>query len=270
GNATFSTSLLSVGSHRLTVTYAGNANFAASVSPSLVQDVAQASTQILTTLATSFSGLGQPVTINATVQVITPGAGAPTGTVTFRDGSSIIGSASLVGGMASLTTVSLGVGTHAISASYSGDPSFVGGASISVPLTINLGTTTTSVVSSGPTVFGQPTVFTAFVSTDVQGIGAPTGSVTFRDGSNVLGTVALSGTVAQFTTSALSSGEHSIVATYVGDSNLSGSTATGAQSVAPASTSTMLVSTAGTVAYGQTVTFTASVAVTLPGVGAPT
>jgi hypothetical protein len=55
--------------------------------------------------------------------------------------------------------------------------------------------------------------------------GTPTGSVTFKDGSNALGTGALNGSgVATFSTSALSAGSHSITAVYGGDTDFSGST----------------------------------------------
>jgi hypothetical protein len=62
------------------------------------------------------SSAGQPVTFTATVTGF-----APTGTVTFFDGGTQIGTATLSGGTASFTTSSLAVGRHAITARYSGD-----------------------------------------------------------------------------------------------------------------------------------------------------
>ena len=56
-------------------------------------------------------------------------------------------------------------------------------------------TTTTLTSSANPSVQAAPVTFTARVA-PTSGIGAPTGSVTFSDGSTVLGTVALSGGVA--------------------------------------------------------------------------
>jgi hypothetical protein len=73
------------------------------------------------------SSFGQSVTFKATVT-----GNSPTGTVTFLDGSTQIGSASLVSGIASFTTSSLTVGTHSITAKYSGDANNV--ASTSSPL----------------------------------------------------------------------------------------------------------------------------------------
>jgi hypothetical protein len=48
GKATFKTSTLAVGSHAITVVYAGDANFAGSTSPSLVQVVQAAAPSRLT------------------------------------------------------------------------------------------------------------------------------------------------------------------------------------------------------------------------------
>ena len=67
-----------------------------------------------------------------------------------------------------------------------------------------------------------PVTFTATVSGNG---GAPTGNVTFMDGTNTLGSVAVSGSgVAAYTTSSLTVGTHNITAVYGGDANDAGST----------------------------------------------
>ena len=67
------------------------------------------------------SSSGQAVTFTATVNAVSPGSGTPTGTGTFYDGSTTLGSASLGGaGTASFTTSSLSVGSHSIQVSYYG------------------------------------------------------------------------------------------------------------------------------------------------------
>jgi hypothetical protein len=65
---------------------------------------------------------GQALTLVA--KVVEQHAGIPTGTVVFFDSSTVIGSSSLNNGVASLTTSTLSVGTHAIRARYGGDPNF--------------------------------------------------------------------------------------------------------------------------------------------------
>lgn len=62
------------------------------------------------------STLGQAVTFTATV------AGtSPTGTVQFLDGATVLGTVALAGTSATLTTSSLALGSHPITAAYSGD-----------------------------------------------------------------------------------------------------------------------------------------------------
>jgi hypothetical protein len=71
--------------------------------------------------------VGQPVTLTATVSAVAPGAGLPTGSVTFLDGTTTLGSALLNGaGQASITTSTLAVGSHSITANYGGDGNFSG------------------------------------------------------------------------------------------------------------------------------------------------
>jgi sugar lactone lactonase YvrE len=65
--------------------------------------------------------LQNAVTLTATVS---PTGGAPTGTVTFLDGTTDLGSGSLTNGVASMTTSTLSVGPHSITAVYSGDANF--------------------------------------------------------------------------------------------------------------------------------------------------
>jgi hypothetical protein len=67
----------------------------------------------------------QVVTFTATVAANPPGTGTPTGTVTFKDGTRTVGSASLSGGQAGFTTSTLSKGTHQITAVYGGSSSFL-------------------------------------------------------------------------------------------------------------------------------------------------
>jgi Bacterial Ig-like domain (group 3) len=72
------------------------------------------------------AGLGQPVTFSAHVAAVGTGSGSPTGTVTFLDGTVVLGTAPLgAGGVATFTTSGLGLGNHASSAVYSGDSVFL-------------------------------------------------------------------------------------------------------------------------------------------------
>ena len=69
------------------------------------------------------------MTFTATVSPVAPATATPTGTVTFRDGTTVLATVTLVGGKASFTTTRLEAGTHPITATYSGSLTFGGSAS---------------------------------------------------------------------------------------------------------------------------------------------
>src|SRR5439155_25328835 len=122
--------------------------------------------------------------------------------------------------------------------------------------------TTTAVVSSAnPSSASQNVTFTATVS--VSGTSGPTGVVTFSDGATSLGqgTLSTSGgaTIASFSTSSLTVGNHTITAAYGGDGNFLASSGSVTQTVSNASTSTLVVSSLNPSALGQSITFTATI-----------
>ena len=171
------------------------------------------------------STVGQSVTFTATVTP-TSGSGTPTGTVTFRDGNTVLGTASLSGGSASFSTSSLSSGSHSITADYPGNSSFSGSTSPVVTQAVNavatVGTTTSLTSSPNPSTSGQPVTLTATVRAN-SGTGVPTGSVTFRRGRLLLATVAMTNGSASFTISDLALGTHTLYATYTGSATYASS-----------------------------------------------
>ncbi|HBG05179.1 MAG: hypothetical protein A2075_02675 [Geobacteraceae bacterium GWC2_58_44] len=102
-----------------------------------------------TTLASSPnpSLTGQSVSFTATVSAAT---GTPGGHVTFKDGSQVLGGATLnASGQASLTTSSLAAGSHSITASYDGNNSFNVSSSQTLTQVVNQQVWTLSVVTAG-------------------------------------------------------------------------------------------------------------------------
>ncbi|WP_190146294.1 Ig-like domain-containing protein, partial [Streptomyces glebosus] len=273
GTATVTTSSLTPGTHLITATYGGNAQFNAS-SGTDTQTVQQVLTPTTTTV-TSFpdpSVFGQPVTFTATVAPVPPGSGIPTGTVTFVISGTGGGTltAPLVGGTASVTTSSLGVGPHTVTATYSGSGSFAPSSGTDTQ-TVNKASTTTTVISApDPSAVGQPVTFTATVAPVAPGAGTPTGTVTFfiSGGPTLTGT--LSGGTASVSTSALAAGTHTVTAIYSGDANFNSSVGTDTHTVGQASTTTTVTSSPDPSVVGQSVTFTATVAPVAPGAGTPT
>jgi hypothetical protein len=218
------------------------------------------------------SAYGQVVTFTATVSAAPPGAGMPTGTVAFLDGGTSLGTAVLVNGVAAIQA-SLLPGIHPISVTYAGDANFdPAGPSNTLSQVVAKSTPSTSLIASpAASVWGQPVSLGASVSTSV-GLGAPAGTVTFLDGATVLGTVPLSGGTANFSTSSLSVGSHSITAAYSGDANhyTSSTSAPVLVTVGKATSSTTVTSSLNPSIFGNSVTFTALVAVLAPGAGSPT
>src|SRR5207253_2294510 len=151
---------------------------------------AATSTTVVSSLNPSI--VTQTVTFTATVSAVAPGAGTPTGTVTFQDSATTLGTAALAAGSASLSTAALAAGVHPITVSYGGDANFTASASATLSQTVNQDGTTTTVVSSvNPSQFGQNVTFTATVGPNAPGAGTPSGTVTFKDGAATLGTAAL-------------------------------------------------------------------------------
>jgi len=254
-----------VGVDPVNASYGGSATHASS-SGSANLTVNKANTSSALVSSVNPSTPGQSVTFTVTITAVAPGVGVPTGTVTFLDGATPIGTGTLNGsGVATFSTSTLAVGTHPISTSYPGDGNFNGSTSNTVNQVVSQIATTTSLVSSvNPSTVGQSVTFTATVTP--AGAGTPTGTVTFFDGATPLGTSPLVGTTATFSTSALSVGTHPITATYSGDTTFTGSTSnTVNQVVNKIATTTSLVSSANPSTFGQNVTFTATVSTGGPG-----
>jgi hypothetical protein len=174
-----------------------------------------AATPTTTALAASPNpaALGSTITLSATV---TPSTA--TGAVTFFDGSTNLGTANLVSGVATLSVTSLTLGTHSLTASYAGAAGFGSSTSPTVTETIRNGSTTALSVNPPASQLGQAVTLTATVAPS-----SVTGSVSFYDGASVLGTVPVVAGGATITTSLLTVGTHSITARYTGDSSVVGS-----------------------------------------------
>src|SRR5439155_18943840 len=149
---------------------------------------------------------------------------------------------------------------HNLQAVYTGDDTFDESISPAVTVTAGqVGTTLTLTTSDATADPGRAVTFTATVTSPQPGL-PPTGSVTFFDGSNFLGTGFLSAGVAAFQTSTLAAGMHSITAFYSGDFMYSGSTSAPLTQTVSASYTVGLTVPQMTPTFGKPLALTAHVA----------
>jgi hypothetical protein len=200
------------GSVTVIANYSGDNLREASQSPPVTLAATPAAASVVLTSAPNPARSGLPVTLSA---IVTGVDGiTPTGKVVFREGTVIIGTANLSGATATITTTTLAVGVHLIVASYLGDDNYAGSASRPYAQTINQGEAATMAITSSinPSVYGTNVVFTATLNPGA------TGTVTFSDGSSVLGVANITSTgTASISVNTLWAGPHNITATYSGD-----------------------------------------------------
>ena len=265
GSVSITVSSLPVGANSMTAKYQGSAGFASSTSTPLTQTVTPATTG--TALASSFNPAGTNQSVTYTATVTSQYGGVLTGSVVFSAGSQSLGTASLSGNIASLSTSFPAMGTYSITAKYAGDNNNSSSTSSALNQVIIAATTTTLASSLNPSVVGQAITFTTTVRSSS---GAPPNgeTVTFKNGSSVLSTAPLIAGTASLTTSSLAAGTYTITASYPGDSNFAASTSPGLRQVVnsttKSATATTLISSLNPSNYGQTVTWTVTVTTTGP------
>ena len=220
-----------------------------------------------TTLVSSLNPapVGGLVTLTAEVSPATAGGTVPSGTVTFSDGTTVIGTVRLNrAGKAPYSTANFSMGSHFFTASYDGDANYETSQSSSlIQLITKPETTVTLKSSSNPVPVGEAVTVTATVAPTVaptvSGASAPTGSVMFKDGSVTLAILSLSGGEVSYS-AAMTLGSHPVTATYYGDSDFSPSTSTIlTQVVTKASATLALSSSLNPSTAGQSVSFSAVV-----------
>ncbi|HTZ59001.1 MAG TPA: glycoside hydrolase family 44 protein [Acidobacteriaceae bacterium] len=183
----------------------------------VVQPAATAASATTTSLSASATQIsaGQSDTFSVTVSAAS--GPTPSGTVSLMDGSTSLASATLASGAASFTISSLSAGTHSITASYAGDSTDASSTSSVVQILVGgaqlQATTVTLASSSGTAGSGQAITLTATVAPS-----SATGTITFKDGGNTIGSAALTSGKGLLSINTLSAGTHTLTATYSGDS----------------------------------------------------
>jgi hypothetical protein len=227
GTASLATAGLDAGTRSLEARYDGDAAFAPGVGTATHVVMTAGQTPTVTLMSSrNPSNVGQSVMLTANVSL-------GSGSVQFFDGASLLGTATISSGRATLTTAALAAGSHAITARYLGGASVPSARSaVFVQAVGDAGwkdRTSSVVVSTSPSSSapGSPITISATVSGSS---GAPAGTMLFMVNGEVVGSAELapmSGTssIATFSLPGLAGGRHKVSATYLGSSTYKGSTA---------------------------------------------
>lgn len=221
GQAVLDIRSLIAGNHVITAEYLGAGTFGGDISESVTITVSPNTGTTPTSMILAFSNLapnyGDQITITATV---TPNLA--TGTVIFRDGTTVLGTSVIANGTAVFNYNRLSGGAHTINAIYTGDQTYASYTTSSTLVSVQALTTLVSFLTSSTTPsYGNPFVLTASATSIY---GTPTGTMTFKEGAVILGTVAMTGGTAIFNTSnRVTVGTHTYTAYYSGDDNYSSS-----------------------------------------------
>jgi Bacterial Ig-like domain (group 3)/FG-GAP-like repeat len=234
GVASLTTTALPLGADSLTAVFAGNTNY----NPSTSNTVGVAVSNILVSSSNNPSTYLQTVAFTATV------ATNATGTVTFYDGASSIGTSSLSGKTATFTTSTLLAGSHNITAQYASSTSPI------LVQVVNKATPTVTVTTPGSSTYGAPVTIIAAVPPDA------TGTITFTTGTTTLGSGTIVSGSVTISTTALTVPSDTITAAYSGDSNYKAASGTASQLVVKASPTSVLTSSINPSLPGSSVTFT--------------
>jgi hypothetical protein len=160
---------------------------------------------------------GVPAELSAFLRAMRPDGAVPTGSVSFFDGTTFLGSASVAAKRATLTVGRLVPGAHTLTAVYSGDANFLPLSPGTGPIQVRRGS---AFISAGTD--GESTDVRIRVR-GVEGF-APTGTVTVQDEGGAVRTVtgplaAIGGDVSATTATGFSATARTVKVTYSGDAN---------------------------------------------------
>jgi autotransporter-associated beta strand protein len=223
--ASLNTSTLTTGAHTIVAIYNGDPNFLPVTSDPVSQTINLSDTTLTVSSSASPVTFSVPVTLTATIAATSPGSGAPTGRVSFKDGGTILGDVPLVGNKATLTVGDFNSGNHLIVGSYAGDGNFNVCFGDVYTQTINKTVAVINLVSLANPALSSTTV--PFAASVVPA-GASTGTetVSFKSGSTLLCTGPLINGAVNCNNTFTSNGTYPITATYNGNGNFNSVTST--------------------------------------------
>jgi hypothetical protein len=256
GSSTLTTSFAAGGTATLHAVYSGDYNYLSSTSNSLSMNIAGPLVTMTTLQASTGSvEIGGSVTLTAALSPATV-----TGTVTFYNGSTSIGTANVNAGVAAVNTTFASSGKIALKAIYAGNASWETSTSNQVSLFVTGNTPDTVVLQVAPSALfiGDSATLTANISP-----AEATGTVVFYDGTQAIGTSSVAAGMATDVNLFMVSGSQSLTAVYSGDttypSNTSSPVVVSVGNPGPTPTTTTLTLSEYVGYLGDTVTLTAKV-----------
>ena len=145
-------------------------------------------------------------------------AATPQGTIHLLDGTTPLANTTLSSGAATIPLLSLTAGTHTLIAAYAGDG--INPSATSAPIAIDISQAQSNVTlqpSAQATYAGLPLLLTANLTSSTTGM--PTGEVDFLDGATLVAKATAVNGLATATYFSPSQGSHSLIASYLGDTN---------------------------------------------------
>jgi len=250
GTASINDSFPAAGNYAITATFTPS-NSTQGGTASLTQVVGLPTAVVLTS-SINPSLVNQSTNLTATISAIA----SPTGSVTFYNGATALGTVTVTGTTATLPVSFATAGTYPLTAVYtttSTNPDVTTATSPILDQVVQNTSSLTFTSSVNPSQPNQSTTLTA----NLTALGSPTGTIQFYDGATLIGTVNVSGPTASLSVSFATPGTHPLRAVYSGNTLTASTTATLAQVVLNFST-VNLTSSVNPSLVGQSTTLTAS------------
>ncbi|QSI29786.1 hypothetical protein GNX71_09405 [Variovorax sp. RKNM96] len=268
GRATFSSAVLLTGGWAIEADYAGDANNG----PLRLRTGEGISVRSTTTVTSSVASAAEGETVTLSMQI--NGVNQPSGLVTFYDGTTVLGTAQAVNGVATLQVNTLGLGSHVIRAAYAGDGSNVASvavqtASLSITRTnilprLGIGNLSDIAVTLGVDNHTLPIGASVTLMANIAGASAG-GMVTFFSGNTVLGSAPVIDGMATLVTDKLPGGVNNVRASYANGAQQLASISPAVQIiVTPAQTSAELTVSSSDLSSGDAIVLSMDLSTALP------
>ena len=217
------------GTHAIVGTYPGDGLYGPATSPILGLTASPVNTTLALGATPGSSSFGQQVALTATLAPYTAQNHSTDGeSVTFKNGSSVLGAGVLHSGVATLNLTSLPNGVDQVTAAFAGETNFGPSSSSILPYAVLSATSLALTASPSTTTYGQAMTLTATLSPYTSSGHATNGElISFYSAGQPIGTALLSGGVATLNLSTIQAGSGSLTASFAADTYFGAATSAG-------------------------------------------